>query len=111
MVGDGNGAVPDRSPLPTPGNNGPIIEPEAFGPGFLNADLGIYKDFKFTESKRLQLRAQGFNFMNHPNYSFGNDNNLNLVFDAAGKQTNTLFGTTTSKLGHRVVRLEAKFYF
>ena len=97
--------------LPTAGNNGSIIEPAAAGPGFINADLSLFKTFKFAERKSLQFRLEGFNFLNHPNWSFGNDTNLNLTFDANGKQNNPNFGMVTNKLGHRILKLAVKFYF
>jgi hypothetical protein len=97
--------------LPTAGNNGAIIEPEAFGPRFFNTDASLFKNFVFKERQRLQFRAEAFNFINHPNYTFGADQNLNLVFDSTGKQTNALFGTATSKLGHRILQFAVKYYF
>jgi hypothetical protein len=97
--------------LPTPGHNGPMMIPEAFGPAFFNADMSLFKNFKFAEKRSLQIRAEGFNFLNHPVYSFGLDNNLNLAFNSSGQQTNALFGTTTTKAGHRILQFVAKFYF
>ena len=97
--------------LPVAGYNGAITEPEAFGPGFFNTDLALAKTFKFTERKNLMFRADAFNFLNHPNYTFGSDQNLNLVFNPARVMTNSLFGTATSKTGHRIMRMEVKFYF
>ena len=97
--------------LPTPGHNGTFVIPETFGPKFLNTDLSLFKDFKFAERKSLQLRVEGFNFLNHANYTFGLDNNLNLAFNAAGTETNALFGTATTKTGHRILQFVAKFYF
>ena len=103
---------PNCFALPTPGNNGPQNEPEAFGPGFFNTDMSLFKTFKFSEHKSLQFRAEGFNFLNHPNATFtSGDPNLNLVFNAAGQQTNALFGSVNSKIGHRVGQLALKFYF
>ena len=40
------------------------------GPGFKNFDIGIFKNFRFTERLRLQYRAEGFNAFNVVN--FGN---------------------------------------
>lgn len=37
------------------------------GPGAFNFDLGIYKTVAITERYNLQFRAEGFNFLNHPN--------------------------------------------
>ncbi len=38
------------------------------GPGLKNFDLGILKDFNFTERHRLQLRGEFFNTWNHVNF-------------------------------------------
>ena len=102
---------PNCFALPTPGHNGSFVIPEAFGPGYFNTDLSLFKDFHFTERKTLQFRVEGFDVLNHSNYTFGLDNNLNLAFNAAGKETNALFGTTTTKTGHRILQFVAKFYF
>jgi hypothetical protein len=97
--------------LPTPGNNGAIVEPGAYGPWFFNSDLSLFKNFTISEHKKLQFRAEGFNFLNHANYTFGADANLNLTFGADGKVNNPLFGTATNKIGHRIMQLAVKFYF
>ena len=49
--------------LPSPGHNGPIVEPEMFGPAFFNSDLSLFKNFNFSESRRLQFRFSGYNFL------------------------------------------------
>ncbi len=97
--------------LPTPGHDGSIIEPEAFGPGYFNTDMSLFKSFQMGEKRSLQFRAEGFNFLNHPNPTFGLDNNLALAFNLAGQQTNALFGTATTKTDHRILQFAVKFYF
>jgi hypothetical protein len=100
--------------LPTiPGGNGPITLPEVFGPSFFNSDLSLFKNFQFSESRKLQLRFSAYNFMNHPLWSFRNgSNNLNLNFDGTtGQLANDKFGIATEKLGHRIIQLAIKFYF
>jgi hypothetical protein len=96
---------------PTAGNNGGIIEPPAYGPAFFNTDLSVFRNFKMSERRKLQFRAEAFNFLNHANYTFGQDANLNLTFNAAGQVTNPLFGTATNKIGHRIIQLAVKYYF
>ena len=93
------------------GQNGPTVLPAIYGPAFFNSDLGLFKNFQFKESKKLQLRFNGYNFLNHPLWSF-NGSNLNLGFDPnTGKVNTPLFGTVTQKQGHRVVQAAIKFYF
>jgi hypothetical protein len=50
-------------PQYTYGNAGRNI---LFGPGLRNLDLSLSKSFALTESKRLQFRAESFNFTNTP---------------------------------------------
>ena len=93
------------------GQNGPTILPAIYGPAFFNWDMGLFKNFQIKESKKIQFRVNGYNFLNHPLWSF-NGSNLNLGFDPNTLKLNTpLFGTVTSKQGHRVVQLAVKFYF
>jgi hypothetical protein len=95
----------------TPGQNGPSVLPPIYGPGFFNADLGLFKNFQIKESMKFQLRFNAYNFLNHPLNSF-NGGNLNLGFDPNSLKVNTpLFGTVTEKQGHRVIQVAAKFYF
>jgi len=93
------------------GQNGPTILPAMYGPAFFNADLGLFKNFSFTEVRKLQIRFNGYNFLNHPLWSF-NGSNLQAGFDGTSGALNTPnFGYVTTKQGHRVVQLAAKFYF
>jgi hypothetical protein len=93
------------------GQNGGTIIPAMYGPAFFNSDLGLFKNFNFTETKKLQLRFNAYNFLNHPLWSF-NGNNLNLGFDGTSGALNTpKFGIVDTKQGHRVIQLAIKFYF
>ena len=51
--------------------------PAAYGPAFFDSDLSIFKNFQIKEGMKLQLRAQSYNFLNHPLYSFPSGSNLN----------------------------------
>jgi hypothetical protein len=93
----------------------------------------VYKDIKISDRQNLQLRASGFNFLNHPIPSF-NQNNLvalNLTFEdppcivatgagcfysqqtafAGMKLENTGFGYTPYKAGVRIVEFGVKYNF
>ena len=39
------------------------------GPGIFNLDLGLFREFKFTERFKLQFRAESFNFTNTPHFA------------------------------------------
>jgi Carboxypeptidase regulatory-like domain len=93
------------------GQNGPTALPVAYGPAFFNSDLGLWKNFQIKEGVKLQFRADGFNFLNHPLWSF-NGSNLGLGFDPNTLKVNTPnFGSVTQKQGNRVIQLAVKLYF
>jgi len=54
-------------------------------PGFGVLNLSVFKNTYLSETKYLQLQAQVFNILNHPNYSLSNGN----VFSNAGIVTAT----------------------
>jgi hypothetical protein len=104
------------APNLTPGINGPTLLPAAYGPAFFDSDLSIFKNFQIKEGMKLQLRAQAYNFLNHPQYSFPSGSNLTLQFEQDPvsqviTQANPNFGRTTQKEGSRIVEFGAKFYF
>jgi hypothetical protein len=114
--------------LPSPGlQNGPMNFPYLHGPAYFNTDLTVGKSFHFADSRSLQLRLAGFNFLNHPITSFSGrvPNEANLYFAGTTPTTATLpattgncsvigsncFGYAGYKQGRRVVEISAKFNF
>ncbi|MBV9182501.1 MAG: TonB-dependent receptor [Acidobacteria bacterium] len=99
------------------GQNGPTLLPVSYGPTYFDWDMAIFKNFKITESKNVQFRVSGYNFLNHPLWSFPDSSNLTLNFvqdpakGYAFTQTNTHFGTTTVRQGNRILEFAVKFYF
>jgi hypothetical protein len=94
------------------GQNGPTTLPVIYGPAYFNADLGVFKNFDIQERKKLQFRFDAYNFLNAPLWSFYNNGNLSLGFNGTTGAVNTpLFGTATTKQGHRIVQLAIKFTF
>jgi carboxypeptidase family protein len=67
---------------PAFGQLGTRVWPYIKAPAYFDSDLGIYKSFKVTESKRIEFRVQGTNWLNHPLYQFGlggtGDETINL---------------------------------
>ena len=50
----------------TYGNSGKNV---MTGPGLVNFDLSIYKNFTFSDRVRLQFRSEFFNIANHANFA------------------------------------------
>jgi Carboxypeptidase regulatory-like domain/TonB dependent receptor-like, beta-barrel len=71
------------------------------GPGFMNLDMSIMRDFRVAERFRIQFRAESFNIMNHPNFGIPNA--------AIG---NPAVGTITNIINpERQNQLALKFFF
>jgi hypothetical protein len=69
-------------------------------PGFQNWNLALFKNFKFTETHGLQFRVEGFNWVNHPNWSGVNTDPLAATF-----------GMVTGKSSQRQVQLSLRYFF
>jgi len=74
---------------------------------FSVANLSITKNFKFDETKRLQIRAEALNAFNHPYFGFGVGLNPGLT-----GAPNAAFGlVTTQRNNPRDIQLGLKFVF
>jgi hypothetical protein len=95
---------PDGSPIfnrPAAGTFAPLgARNLVFGPGFQNWNLGLFKKFAITERTGFQFRAEGYNFINHPNWGGPNRN-----------PTSQGFGKVTSKSSERNLQLSLRVYF
>jgi hypothetical protein len=69
-------------------------------PGMEKIDLGLLKNFRFSENINLQMRAEAFNLFNHTN--------LWLIDTGLGDGT---FGQATSAHAPRMMQFSAKMYF
>jgi len=80
------------------------------GPGLAVWDATIIKNIPFgkSEVKRLQLRFEFYNLLNHTNFA---NVDTTARFDAQNRQVSGTFGQYTSSLDARRVVLGAKFYF
>ena len=87
------------------------------GPGFWNADLGLYKRVKFSERYSMQLRLEAFNVFNHSNlFIVPGSLDVSGFTDAAGNPVPSFIPAqrgvfTSGNLERRNVQLAAKFIF
>jgi carboxypeptidase family protein len=86
--------------LPALGTFGTSSRNFIHGPGYQDLDAGLFKIVPFTEEKRLELRWEVFNSLNHPNLS-----NPNNSFSSSA------FGRITSASTGRVMQIAAKIVF
>jgi Carboxypeptidase regulatory-like domain/TonB dependent receptor len=61
---------PSAYAVPAPFTFGNSGANSLFGPGYVDWDFGVYKNFPVREAWRVQFRTEFFNALNHPN--FGN---------------------------------------
>jgi hypothetical protein len=59
---------------PADGTFGDLGRNSIFGPGYRNWDFSITKNTKLAERLNVQLRAEFFNLLNHPNFALPNHN-------------------------------------
>jgi len=60
-------------------------------PSINNLDFSVFKNFRFGENKRVQLRADFFNAFNHAQYIPGSPNDVAPIDSVAVGQVNTIF--------------------
>lgn len=94
-----------RYVCPTSVNQGlwcsaPIGRGTLISPGYRNVDLGVSKKFKITEHSALQLQANFFNVLNHPNFEVPTFNS-----------SSPTFGTSTSTFDPRITQLAVRLDF
>jgi len=73
------------------------------GPGMLNFDLALLRNFRFTESKSLQFRLETFNTFNHTQF-FG-------PVAVNGDFNSSLFGQVVNAAPPRLMQVALKFTF
>jgi len=107
------------------GVNGSYQWPYIHGPAYWDTDLALQKTFKVTEKQNVQFKVSAFNFLNHPLWSFDNNNmgNINVTYkgyysSATGKANYSLYNPSSSALGYvntkfgqRTLELTLKYNF
>ena len=88
-----------------PGTTGNMTRAVIDGPGYFNINAALLKNIRFSETIRLQLRAEAFNLLN----------NTNFTFATAGEQrpgiTSTTFGQVTAATSPRTMQFAFRFEF
>jgi hypothetical protein len=80
------------------------------GPKFVNFDVGLGKSFRIREGMNLEIRADSFNFFNHPNFGLP-DSNILSTFKKNGV-TQSHFGVISSVVGGgRLFQMGGRFTF
>jgi hypothetical protein len=54
------------------------------GPGAVNWDMGLFREFRATERIRIQFRAEAFNFTNTPHFNNPGSNVSNMTLNSDG---------------------------
>jgi hypothetical protein len=72
------------------------------GPGQINVDFSLFKNFALGGDRQLQFRVEFFNILNHPNFQ---GNSIQLTFDQPGAGQATLANPA------RQIQLAFKAYF
>ena len=109
-VGDGNYWFnPDAFASQAAGTFGNAPRNLLYNPGEQNWDIALFKNFSLGGTARAQLRAEFFNFPNHPNWS-------NVQTDALQGQgwsdpTKSAYGRVTAKNGQRDIQLSMRIQF
>lgn len=100
--------------FPNPSNRmGNAGRNELIGPGIINLDLSIYKTIPLTkilEGSSVQFRVEGYNVLNHADFSPPNSNST--IFDSTGNLVPGVGSLTDpTTLTSRQIQLGAKFVF
>jgi hypothetical protein len=85
---------------PSPGFFGNAGTGIITGPGTIDFDMALYKDFKFGETRKIQFRGEFFNVFNHTNF-----NGVVTSFGAGN------FGQVTSAKDPREIELVLRLEF
>lgn len=101
---------------PANGTFGNQQKNQYYGPGFQNWNIALFKSFRIKERQQLQFRAEGFNWLNHPNWGGANGSGqfgqpASPQGQPNGNPTSSTFGKVTTKDGRRNLQLSLKYSF
>ncbi len=81
------------------------------GPGINNFDIGVGKDFKFTERVAFQFRAEAFNAFNHHQYGFDPFTSTGIASPVGNNPTGNFYGQVTAARPGRILQFGGKVVF
>ncbi|HEV2387222.1 MAG TPA: TonB-dependent receptor [Candidatus Acidoferrales bacterium] len=99
--------------LPTPGTIGNEAPFQFYGPSLVNDDFSLSKSTRIRESMAIQLRAEIFNILNHPNFNNPNSglfNGPNTRNPTAGRILSTI-SASGGLPSSRQIQFALKFIF
>ncbi len=92
---------PSAYATPAPFTYGNASRNSLFGPGRINSDMSLFKNFVIRDQVRFEFRAEAFNVFNHPQFGLPNQN-----------IGNAQVGSITSTVGNpRQLQLGLRFQF
>jgi hypothetical protein len=71
-----------------------------YNPGFQSHNIGLLKDFYFSERHKITFRAEAYNWPNHPNWG-----------GAEGNRQSANFGKVTTKSSERQLQFALRYQF
>jgi hypothetical protein len=89
--------------LPAVGQLGNAPRRFFYGPGIENVDLAVIKNVRLAQSRRLELRLETFNLLNHPQF-YG-------AGAVDGNIASPTFGNIVAAAAPRFMQLAAKYFF
>ncbi len=90
-----------------PGNMRNILR----GPGFQNWNISLIKNFRVTERVNIQFRADGFNFINRPNWGGANGDASEANGGLVRNPNSGSFGLVAGKGGERNLQFGLRLAF
>ncbi len=88
--------------VPPLGQLGTLQWPYLHAPAYFDWDLGLYKSFAITESKRIEFRATAVNWLNHPLYQFGLAGTGDEMINLQQPTTEQIPATATNSSGQNI---------
>ncbi len=84
---------------------------QIYGPGWYDVDLAIHKQFRLTETTKLELGAQAVNAFNHVHLNNPGTGGYTKPAESLTGGFGTITGDTSNNGSGRIIELVGKFFF